>query len=191
MFKLYNGELKVFVESETRSEQVSSGTGTACHKIVRVRRATAKGILLLQALLSTTYHQGPTGMARLGRSRRGRQPTRRPGQATQSTLRERGKMPARVLGVPPVLSRFSISALLSASSSHHLLCSRQRVGWCTCVVALRSAFAVSLLTVSNERRWRNLARHRLPVTHILPTTLCCDGRVPAALCVCQPSRYTL
>jgi hypothetical protein len=81
------GTVVVFVETTQKSDtkridKCRVQKGKACHeKVSLVRRATATGI---KTLLSTTYHQGPTGMARLGRGRAWRQPTRRADQATQA-----------------------------------------------------------------------------------------------------------
>ena len=85
----------VFVET-THSN--TKRTGVECRKEglvvspkkINVVRETGDGYghkgstKVLKALLSTTYHQGPTGMAGLGHCRRARQPTRRADQATQA-----------------------------------------------------------------------------------------------------------
>ena len=95
----------VFVET-THSN--TKRTGVECRKEGRVvsqkklmscvRRATATGIkaLLLKALLSTTYHQGPTGMAGLGRGRQ--RASQREGQIKQRKLAETPKNNKETLG---------------------------------------------------------------------------------------------
>jgi hypothetical protein len=65
--------MMVFVEdngdSSTKLTSVECKRKDGSQKMFSVRRATATGIKVKTVLLSTTYHQGPTGMARLGRGR--------------------------------------------------------------------------------------------------------------------------
>jgi len=104
---LNEGRWCLFVETthggNTKRTGVECSKGRACHKkenISCVRRATATGIkVLLKALwslLSTTYHQGPTGMAGLGRGRQ--RASQRGGQIKQRKLAETPKNNKETLG---------------------------------------------------------------------------------------------